>query len=59
MGGSAEQVAAHERVANSGRVEIQSGQLSDHSRAQGGIGNPVKGILRKREGSGGLRVVNE
>lgn len=56
-----EQLAAHSQVANSGRSEIESGRLSDQSRQSGGIGTPqaVKGILRKRAGSGGLRVVNE
>lgn len=56
-----ESIAAHQQVANSGRSEIESGKLSEGSRQGGGIGTPqaVKGILRKRDGNGGLRVVNE
>lgn len=45
------------RVMEGGRQEVESGRLSDNSRAQGGI-NP-KGILRKSGGQGQLRVVNE
>lgn len=57
-------MAGHQRVAESGRQEIESGRLTDASRQTGGVGTPqVKGILRKREGNpggnGGLRVVNE
>lgn len=57
-------MAHNNQVLNAGRSEIQSGQLSDASRAAGGIGNPTKGILRKgHRGDGrdaqGLRVVNE
>ncbi|KAG8528228.1 uncharacterized protein KY384_007145 [Bacidia gigantensis] len=55
-----EAVARNQAIADSGRQEIESGKLSQASRAQGGIGSaPVKGILRKREGDGNLRPVNE
>ena len=61
FGSSPEEVARHNQVAMSGKSEIESGQLSNNSRQAGGVGTPqgLKGILRKREGSGGLRVVNE
>ncbi|KAM0806006.1 hypothetical protein BDR22DRAFT_830022 [Usnea florida] len=52
-----EQQAQNERVLNAGRQEIESGHLSEHSRQQGGPG--TKGILRKSNGTGQLRVVNE
>lgn len=52
-------MAAHNQTLNAGRQEIGTGQLSDASRQAGGVGNPVKGILRKRGGDGQLRVVNE
>jgi len=52
-------LAHNQAVLDAGRAEIHSGHLSDTSRQAGGIGNPVKGILRKRGGDGQLRVVNE
>lgn len=59
--GTPEEAARQQQIANSGRAEIESGQLSNDSRQAGGVGTPqgLKGILRKRDGNGGLRVVNE
>ena len=43
-----DQVAAHNQTANSGRMEMDSGQLSNDSRQAGGVGTTgLKGILRK------------
>ena len=56
-GGDPAAVEKNNRVVEGGRQEVESGRLSDNSRAQGGI-NP-KGILRKSGGQGQLRVVNE
>ena len=53
---SAETIARDQAVANAGKQEIESGRLSDYSRQQGGVGNPVKGILRKRDPHTGAPV---
>lgn len=57
VGQNPEAMAKNNQVLDGGRQEIESGRLSDNSRAQGGM-NP-KGILRKNGGQGQLRVVNE
>lgn len=57
VGQNPEAIAKNNQVLDGGRQEIESGRLSDSSRAQGGI-NP-KGILRKSGGQGQLKVVNE